>query len=121
MADGDPWHSKRIACDYVADDGATYRYRVLEKYQAQAGLGWVACTNPLLKRLPSGIKPRCALTFDAGAHANRRRVVVATNAAYIAMVPGTTTLKVQQVGSAVEDTYTVYGLEGERTRGVEVD
>lgn len=121
MADGDPWSLDRIACDYVSDNGATYRFRALEAYQSQAALGWVASTNPALTSMPRGFKPRVALTWDAGNHANRRRVVVATNAAYAALVIGTTTLVVQNPATDVEDTFTVYGKEGERHRGVEAD
>lgn len=121
MADGDPWKTNRIACDYVTDEGVAYRFRALEKYQAQAGLGWVACTDANITSLPKGIKPRVALTYDAANHANRRRVVVATNAAYVALVPGTTTLAVQNPSTDVEDTFTVYALEGERKRGIERD
>lgn len=121
MADGDKWSTNRIACDYVTDDGATFRFRALEIYQGQAALGWVACTDSKLRSLPKGIKPRVALTYDASNHANRRRVVVATNAAYQALVIDTTTLKVQNPSTDVEDTFTVYGLEGERQRGVERD
>ncbi len=121
MADGDPWSLDRIACNYVSDNGATYRFRALEAYQGQASLGWVACTDPTLTSMPRGFKPRVALTWDAGNHANRRRVVVATAAAYAALVIGTTTLTVQNPSTDVEDTFTVYGKEGERHRGVEAD
>lgn len=121
MADGDPWSTNRLACNYVADNGATYRFRALEKYQAQAGLGWVACSDATLTSMPRGFKPRVLLTWDAGNHANRRRVVVATNTAYVAAVIGTTTFAVQNPATDVEDTFTVYGKEGERHRGVEAD
>lgn len=121
MADGDPWTLDRIACDYVSDNGATYRFRTLEKYQAQAALGWVATAVANRTSMPRGFKPRVALCWDAGNHANRRRVVVATDAAYQALVVGTTTLAVQNPATNVEDTFTVYGKEGERHRGVEVD
>jgi len=121
MADGDPWSLDRIACNYVSDNGATYRFRALEAYQAQADLGWVASTNPALTSLPRGFKPRKFLLYDAGNHANRRSVVVATNTAYNAGVIGTTTIIVQNPGTDVEDTFTLYGKEGERHRGVELD
>lgn len=121
MADGDKWSMDRIACDYVSDDGGIYRFRTLEAYESQAALGWEATTDDKIRGLPKGIKPRVALCFDAGAHAQRRRVVVATNTAYMALEIGTTTLKVQNPSTDVEDTFTVYGLEGERTRGVERD
>lgn len=121
MADGDTWSLDRIACNYVSDQGATYRFRALEAYQAQASLGWVACTDPTLSSPPRGLKPRVALCYDAGNHALKRRVVVATNAAYTALVIGTTTLTVQNPSTDVEDTFTVYGKEGERFRGKELD
>lgn len=121
MADGDPWSTDRLACNYVTDGGTSYRFRALEIYQGQASLGWVACTDPTLTSPPKGLKPRRALCWDAGNHALRRSVVVATNAAYVALVPGTTTLKVQNPSTDVEDTFTVYALEGERIRGVELD
>jgi hypothetical protein len=111
----------RIACDYVSDNGGTYRFRALEAYQTQDGLGWEASTDPTLTSMPRGFKPRRALCWDPAAHANRRSVVVATNEAYAALVPGTTTLKVQNPSTDVEDTFTVYGKEGERHRGVEAD
>jgi hypothetical protein len=121
MADGDKWSMNRIACDYVSDDGGTFRFRTLEAYESQAALGWEPTTDSKLRSLPKGMKPRVALTWDAGNHANRRRVVVATNAAYQALEIDSTTLAVQNPSTDVADTFTVYGLEGERTRGVERD
>lgn len=121
MADGDPWNTDRIACDYVSDNGGTYRFRALELYQAQAGLGWVASTNPVLTSMPRGFKARRILTWDAGNHANRRSIVVATNTAYAAVVAGTTTFAVQNPATNLTDTFTAYGKEGERHRGVEAD
>ncbi len=121
MADGDPWSLDRIACVYSADNGVDYRYRTLERYQSQAALGWVACTDPATDTMPKGLKPRVWLLYDAGNHANRRRVVVATNAAYMAGVPGVTTLAVSNPATDVEDTFTLYGMEGERRRGKELD
>lgn len=121
MADGDPWSTDRIACDYQSDHGATYRFRALEVYQAQAGLGWVQTTDPTKTSPPRGLKPRKVLCWDPGNHANRRAVVVATNAAYAAIVVGTTTFRVQNPATDVEDTFTVYSKEGERIRGQELD
>jgi hypothetical protein len=121
MADGDPWSMDRIACDYVSDNGGTYRFRALEAYQTQEGLGWTASTEPTQTSMPRGFKPRKILTWDAGNHANRRSIVVATNTAYVAVVPGTTTFKVCNPATDVEDTFTCYGKEGERHRGVEAD
>jgi hypothetical protein len=121
MADGDPWATDRTAADYVSDNGGTYRFRALEKYVAQAGLGWSASTDPTLTSMPRGFKPRRVLTYDAGNHANRRSIVVATDEAYQAIVVGTTTFKVQNPSTNVEDTFTAYGKEGERHRGIEAD
>lgn len=121
MADGDPWSTDRIACDYVSDNGATYRFRALEIYQGQAALGWVACASASTPPAPKGLKPRSVLCWDAGNHALRRRVVVATPTAYNAIIVGTTTLKVQNPSTDVEDTFTVYLKEGERLRGLEQD
>lgn len=121
MADGDPWSTDRIACNYVSDNGTTYRFRALEVYQGQAALGWVACTDATLAGPPKGLKPRRVLTWDPANHALRRSVVVATEAAYAAIVNGTTTLKVQNPSTDVEDTFTVYLKEGERLRGLEQD
>jgi hypothetical protein len=121
MADGDPWSLDRIACVYESDNGGDYRFRTLEAYQAQAGLGWVAATDPTMTSMPRGFKPRTFLCWDAGNHANRRRVVVATNAAYVAAEVGSTTFAVSNPATDVTDTFTVYGKEGERHRGVEAD
>jgi hypothetical protein len=121
MADGDKWSMDRIACNYVADDGGIFRFRSLEAYETQAALGWEPTTDSKLRSLPKGIKPRRALCWDAGNHADKRAVVVATNAAYMALEIDSTTLKVLNPSTDVEDTFTVYGLEGERSRGVERD
>lgn len=121
MADGDPWSTDRVACNYQMDDGEYYRFRALEAYQAQAALGWTLCSTAGRKSAPRGLKPRVWLTWDAGDHSKRRRVVVATNAAYIAGVIGTTTVAVQNPSTDVTDTFTVYGMEGERIRGQELD
>lgn len=121
MADGDPWNLDRIACKYQADTSIVFRFRVLEKYQAQAALGWVACDAVAQEVPPRGLKPRVWLTYDAGNHALRRRVAIGTNTAYIAGVILTTTVAVQNPSTNVEDTFTLYGLEGERRRGKEID
>lgn len=121
MADGDPWSLDRIACVYQNDNGTAFRFRTLEAYQSQVALGWVADNNPNHVSMPRGFKPRKWLLWDAGDHSKRRSVVVATNAAYIAGVPGTTTLAVQNPATDVEDTFTLYAMEGERHRGVELD
>jgi len=111
----------RIACAYVSDNGGTYRFRALEAYQAQASLGWDAVTDPTITSMPRGFKPRTVLCWDPAVHANRRRVVVGTDEAYQALVVGTTTLTVSNPATDVTDTFTVYGKEGERHRGQEMD
>lgn len=121
MADGDAWSLDRIACKYIADNGTTFRFRVLEAYQSQAGLGWTACDAVTQVSAPKGLKPRKVLCWDAGDHSKRRSIVVGTNAAYVAIVPGTTTFTVQNPATDVEDTFTVYMKEGERFRGQELD
>lgn len=121
MADGDPWKTNRTACDYISDKGTIYRFRALERYVAQPACGWVACTQDDVDYAPRGLKPRRWLMFDAGDHSKRRAVVIATNAAYVAGVVGTTTLAVQNPTTDVEDTFTLYEMEGERRRGKQSD
>lgn len=106
-----------MACVYEEDSGKLYRFNALEAYQTQIALGWVQVTDQSLRSAPRGLKPRVWLMQDAGDHSKRRRVVVATNAAYVAGVVGTTTLKVQNPDTDVEDTFTLYAMEGERLRG----
>jgi hypothetical protein len=115
--DGDNWSLNRTACKYIDDSGKEHRFRALERYVGQAALGWVASTDASTDPIPRGLKPRTWLMYDAGNHANKRRVVVATNAAYVAGVINTTTLAVQNPATDVEDTFTLYGMEGERRRG----
>lgn len=117
MADGGSWSMDRTASKYFDDSGKEHRFRALERYVAQAALGWVASTDPSTDPIPRGLKPRRWLMYDAGNHALKRSVVVATNAAYVAGVIGTTTLAVQNPDTDVEDTFTLYALEGERRRG----
>lgn len=117
MADGDPWSLDRIGCDYVSDSGKTFSFRALEAYQTQAGLGWEISTDSALPSMPKGYKPRHVLTRDAGAHANKRAIVVATDEAFQAIIIDTTTFVCQNPATDVEDTFTVYGKEGETHRG----
>lgn len=124
MADGDKWSTNRTACVYTTDDGHDALFRALERYVSQASLGWVANTDPTLRPAGRWLKPRVVLCYDnatpPGSHAQRRRVVVATQAAYAAISIGDT-LAVQNPSTDLEDTFTIYGKEGERTRGVERD
>jgi len=118
MADGDKWSLNRTVCDYVSDSGTTFAFRALTRYVDQvAETGWVANTDPTFAAMPKGVKPRKWLLYDAGNHANKRAVVIATNAAYVAGEIGTTTLKVQNPSTDVEDTFTLYAKGGERYRG----
>lgn len=118
MADGDNILPNKVSCTYVSDTGKEYRRMIPAFYQTQASLGWVLEDTPGNDPVPNGLKPRVVLTYDAGAKANRRRVVVATNAAYMALEDGDT-LTVDWGG--VADTFTVYGKEGERRRGKGLD
>lgn len=117
MADGDPWNTDRTACKYIDDSGKEHRFRALTKYVSQPATGWVASTDAATDPIPGGLKPRRWLMYDAGNHANKRSVVIATNAAYVAGVINTTTLAVCNPATNLEDTFTLYALEGERRRG----
>jgi hypothetical protein len=116
MADGDAVLQDIVAGVYQDDDGNYYTHRVKSFYQAQAGLGWTLNSDDSRRPLPRGYKPRVWLVQNAADHTQRARVVVATNAAYIAGVLGTTTIKMIYRG--YELTMTVYGREGERHRGL---
>lgn len=116
MADGDAWSLDRTTCRYDSDTGAKFTFRALTKYQGQAALGWSTTLTDADGPIPKGLKPRVALCWDPAAKENRRRVVVGTPAAYAALVVDTTTLVVQNPSTDVEDTFTVYALEGERRR-----
>lgn len=109
----------RTACKYASDRGPTFRFRVLDSYLAQEALGWVACDSISQEVAPGGMKPRVALCWKASDHSLRRRVVVATAAAYDALVPGTTPIMVNI--ASVQTEYIVYAREGERNRGKEAD
>lgn len=116
MADGDTWSMNRTTCAYETDSGAKFTFRALSRYQSQAGLGWSTTLTDCNSGPPKGLKPRVALCWDAGDHSQRRRVVVATPTAYAALVVDTTTFAVSNPSTDVEDTFTVYALEGERRR-----
>lgn len=116
MADGDAWSLDRTTCRYDSDSGGFFTFRALSAYQTQASLGWSTTLTNADGPIPKGLKPRKALCWDAGDHSKRRAVVVATPAAYAALVVDTTTLIVQNPDTDVEDTFTVYAKEGERRR-----
>lgn len=118
VADGDPWSLDRKGAKYIQDDATIMRYMVLEKYYGQAALGWTDLTDNKIKTGPAGLKVRKWLLWDAGDHADRRRVTVATNTAYVAGTVDTTTIIVQNPSTDVEDTFTLYGMEGERWRSI---
>jgi len=117
MADLDPWSMNRTASKYFDDSAKEHRFRALTRYVSQGAIGWVASTDPSTDPIPRGLKPRKWLLYEAGNHALKRTVVIATNAAYVAGIIGTTTLAVQNPSTDVEDTFTLYALEGERRRG----
>ena len=114
-----PFVRTRTACKYASDRGPTFRFRVLDSYLAQEPLGWVAADSITQEVPPKGMKPRVALCWLAADHSKRRRVVVATAAAYDALVPGTTAISVDVGGVLTE--YICYEREGERNRGKELD
>lgn len=109
----------RTACKYASDRGPTFRFRVMDSYLAQEALGWVACDSIAQETPPKGMKPRVALCWLAADHSKRRRVVVATAAAYDALVPGTTPISVNIASVLTE--YICYERQGERNRGKELD
>lgn len=115
MANGDAVLRDAVKCSYVLDTGEIYGRKVMSLYQAQAALGWDLNTNPTQKSAPRGLKPRVWLVWNAADHTQRARVVVATNADYVAGVIGATTVTVAYRG--YELTMTLYGMEGERIRG----
>ena len=115
MADGDAVIRDFVTCIYAGDDGVQYRHKQLSFYVAQSGLGWVPNDSYTTRTLPKGYKMRRLLVQNAADHTQRASIPVATNAAYIAAVIGTTTFKVAYRGT--ELTATVYAKEGERHRG----
>jgi len=119
MADGDAVIRDFQTEVYQGDDGVSYRHKQLSFYKAQAALGWVDNASYTARTLPRGYKMRRWLVQNAADHTQRASVPVATNAAYIAGVIGTTTIKVAYRG--VEITMTLYAKEGERHRGQSED
>lgn len=122
MADGAAVLQDIQICVYEEDGGKNYLHKVKSFYQAQASLGWVVATSGDIVGMdyyPRGLKPRTWLCWNAANHTQRARIPVATNTAYIAAVPGTTTVKVIYRG--YELTMVVYQLEGERRRGKVTD
>lgn len=118
MADGDAVLRDIQAAVYHSDSGRLYINKTPSFYVGQASLGWVAATGAQIvanDSAPKGLKKRGWLVWNAADHTQRARIPVATNAAYIAAVVGTTTIKVAYRG--YELTMEVYGLEGERLRG----
>lgn len=117
MADGDKWSMDRTACKYIDDAGKEHRFRALSRYVSQVACGWEASTDASTDPIPRGLKPRRWLLYDAADHSKKRSVVIATNADYVAGVINATTLAVQNPATDVEDTFQLYGMEGERRRG----
>jgi len=119
MADGDAVLQDVVVCDYIADTGRVYSHRVKSFYQTQAALGWDLLSSSDFDTFPRGLKPRVWLVQKATDHSQRARIVVATNADYIAGNIDATTVKVIYRG--YELTMTLYGKEGERRRGKTTD
>ena len=118
MADGDAVLRDIQAAVYHADTGKLYINKTPSYQVAQGLLGWVAATDAQIianDSAPRGLKKRRWLVWNPADHTQRASVNVATNAAYIAAVPGTTTVLLDYRG--YELTMTVYALEGERRRG----
>lgn len=112
MADGDNFTPGRTLAKYVANDGKEYKRKVPTGYYEQAGLGWTA-GDPADSTLPKGIRLRHATLRTAGGV--HRKVIVATNAALAAMVPGTTTIIANVAGNQLS--MIVNALEGEHSLG----
>jgi hypothetical protein len=115
MANGDAVVRDIVVAKYVTDDNHTYQRKQPSFYQAQGSLGWVLTGNTWYPQAPKGLKPRRWLVWNAADHTQRASVNIGTNAAYVAGVPLTTTVKMAYRG--YELTMTVYGMEGERIRG----
>lgn len=115
MANGDAVIRDFQTCVYAGDDGVNYRHKQLSLYVGQASLGWELNTSYTTRTLPRGYKMRRWLLQNAADHTQRATVPIATNAAYIAGVIGTTTVVVAYRGVAL--TATLYAKEGERHRG----
>lgn len=118
MANGDAVSTDTAVGVYISDEGHTYLRKVKHVYLIQAALGWdVATSAQIISQdyAPRGLDPRSWLVWDAADHSKRRRIIVATNADYVAGVVGTTTVVVPFNGA--ELTMTLYAMEGERKRG----
>jgi hypothetical protein len=119
MADGDAVVRDIVACTYVSDDGTFYGNKTPSFYQAQNQLGWALHGASKYIPIPRGLKKRAWLVWNAADHTQRARIPVGTNGAYVAGEIFTTTVKVAYRG--YELTMTLYGMEGERTRGITTD
>jgi hypothetical protein len=95
---------------YVSDSFGDFRRKIKDGYYTQEGLGWTAGARTDAT-LPKGIRPRHALVKTAGGV--RRKVIVGTNAALVAMEPGTTSLNVDINGTATAAT--VLSIQGEHS------
>lgn len=97
---------------YVSDNGVSYNFHVLNDYGTQAALGWTAGAEGQGPP-PRGLSPRSWIVVTAGNKVVR--VPVATNAAYVAGVIGTTSINVNVDGTSTAAT--LRWKEGERSRG----
>lgn len=104
----------RTLWQYTSDQGKKALFRAQTGYTSQvATLGGAAADGTEGQPKRYGLKARCAIVKTAGGV--RRRVVVYTQAAYAALVPGTTVIQVNV--ASVDTPATVVSLEGERHRG----
>lgn len=122
MANGDAVLRDLVTCVYTDDAARQYLHSVPSYLQGQAAAGWTIATlgqTATLSPFRPGLKMRSWLLWNAADTTQRARVSIGTNAAYIAASINTTTLLHAYRG--YELTMTVYGLEGERTRGRRTD
>jgi hypothetical protein len=106
--------TSRVLWQYTNDQGKKCLFRALAGYTAQvAKLGGAAADGTEGEPKRYGLKPRTAIVKTAGGV--KRRVVVFDNAAYAALVVGTSTIdiNIDHTGTSA----TVTSLEGERHRG----
>jgi hypothetical protein len=105
-------YSPKVLAKYVDNGGKEYKRKIFAEYYATEELGWTA-GDPANGTLPKGIRPRHAMVYTAAGA--RRKVIVATNAALAALVPGTTTVTVPIEGESTAAT--VNSLQGEHSIG----
>jgi hypothetical protein len=97
---------------YASDSLGDFRRKIMNGYYTQEALGWTAGARTD-GTLTKGIRARHALVKTAGGV--RRKVIVGTDAALVAMVPGTTSIDVNINGTATAAT--VQSIQGEHSVG----